>query len=169
MLGAILCLRDSPEPSETADSVAAALQPHCDRILTFASAAGDDAPARRVLDADAGELPALTEVLREAGDDHAVVMADDLRSPSSALVRYMIQVRGSFEIVIPRYRDGTLQPLLALYHPNLLRRAEGLVAAGDRDLTALVELASVRPVTPVEIEKFGDPDALLERGGHISM
>ena len=168
MLGAILCIGDRPAESGALREVAATLRPHCDRILIFVPGE-TDAEEHRSLPSHPSELSSLTAVLGEAGGEHAVVAASDLSHPSSALIRYMLQIRGSFEIVIPERGDGTLQSLLALYHPDILRRAEGLVAAGELDLTPLIRLSSVRRVTPEEIAKFGEPRDLLDRGGQSSM
>lgn len=168
MLGAIICTADFVATPDALREVAVALEPQCDRVLIFAPGESDAADFR-ALPPEAAELHAVAAALREAGDDHAAIAASDLCHPSSALIRYMVQIRGSFEIVIPERGDGGNEPLPGLYHPAIRRRAEGLIAAGERDLAALLELASVRLVTSEEVAKFGDPDDLLERAGHSSM
>lgn len=162
MLGAVVCLGDIRARPDRIHEVAITLQEHCSRVL-FAGAEADADLDQISIPVAATELGALTAVLRLAEDDHAVIAAGDLRRPSSALLRYMIQIRGSFEIVAPQRSDGTVQPLLALYHAKLRRRAEGLAAAGEREICPLLDLASVRLVTPEEVAKFGDPDGLVAR------
>ncbi|HCA46468.1 MAG TPA: hypothetical protein DEP45_03625 [Armatimonadetes bacterium] len=97
------------------------------------------------------------------------IVSAGIERPSAELLRYMCRVRGSFEAVIPERDDGTVQPLLGLYHCALLRRAEGLLAAGEGRIGALLELASVRRITPEEVAKFGDPDRLLGTAGPHSV
>ena len=162
MLGAILV----PPTAEAIDSegiraASVALEAVCDRVLVFGS--GSKA-VTHPLPADASDLAAVTAALRQAGEDHVAVLAADLLHPSGELLRYMERVRGSFEAVVPERRNGGLQPLAAIYHGALLRRAEGLIAAGERDLAALLELASVRRISIEETAKFGDPERLLQRG-----
>lgn len=162
MLGAVLILRQTSaiEPASI-ELATTALESVCDRVLVFgAGAASDDT---RPLPADTGELAAVMAALREAGGDHVAVLAADLRHPSSELLRYMAQVRGSFEAVVPEQRDGSLQPMAALYHASVLRRAEGLLAAGEREIAKLLSLCTIRRITVEEVAKFGEPERLLER------
>ncbi len=167
MLGAVVVVHDTGAggPSGVRGAVEA-LSAQCARVLVVGGtedAARASGAEHRPLLREASELTALTIVLREAGASHVAVLAGDLRRPSSELVRYLQHVCGSFEVVAPEGRDGSLQPLLALYHPSLLRRVEGLVAAGERDIAPLLELASVRRVSADEVAKFGEPDVLLAR------
>jgi molybdopterin-guanine dinucleotide biosynthesis protein A len=167
MVGAIVGLTAAPRP-EDIRRVALALEDYCSPILVFAPGTGV-ASNRRELPPGTSDLRAVMAVLLEAGREHAAICAGDLRNPSAALIRYMIQIRGSFEVVLPERPDGNLEPLLGLYHPDLVRRAEGLLAAGERELGPLLDLASVRRVTTEEVAKFGDPGDLLSRGGYSSM
>lgn len=169
MLGAVVVLHSPAAVSpQSIERAVAALRPWCHRVLVFGGPeqAGDD---HRPLPRDAGELLAVTAALRQAERGHVAVLAADLAHPSSELVRYLRHVRGSFEVIAPERRDGGLQPLAALYHAALLRRAEGLLAAGERDLGPLLEMAAVRRVTVEEVAKFGEPEELLERAGQSFM
>ncbi|MGI5819413.1 MAG: hypothetical protein ACOX9R_15095 [Armatimonadota bacterium] len=163
MLGAVVVLHgsDGTEPAsiERASDV---LKTLCSHVLVFGGAEQSH-PAHRPLRRDAGELAAVCAALREAGAGHVAILVADLRHPSSELLRYMAQVRGSFDAIVPECPDGCLQPLLALYHPSLLRRAEGLLAAGERDLAPLLEMVTIRRITTDEVAKFGDPGKLLAR------
>lgn len=167
MLGSVIVVRGAETAGpDGIERAVRALLPECSRVLVLG---GAERAARAIgaehmpLPRDAGELLALTAALREAGGAHVAVLAADLVHPSSELVRYMQQICGSVEVVLPEHRDGHPQPCAALYHPALLRRAEGLLAAGERELLPLLELASVRRVTPDEVAKFGEPEELLAR------
>ncbi|MGC9316482.1 MAG: molybdenum cofactor guanylyltransferase [Armatimonadota bacterium] len=138
-----------------------ALQPHVERIILYGDGGGQKLQRREL--PQGGLLGAVAAVLADAAEDHAIVLAADLMHPSAELLRYMIQVRGGHEAIVPERRDGRLQPLLALYHARCSRRAEGLVAAGQQALDALLEIVDVRRVTADEVAKFGDPGSLLAR------
>jgi molybdopterin-guanine dinucleotide biosynthesis protein A len=164
MLGAIIMLQraGTTEPP-TVRGATNVLESVCERVLVFGGEASD--AADYYLPADASELAAVAAALREAMDGHVAVLSADLLHPSSELLRYMTQVRGSFEAVVPVHRDESLQPLAAIYHASLLRRAEGLIAAGERELSKLLGVATVRRVSVEEVAKFGEPERLLERAG----
>ena len=165
MLGAVVVVGPAVAPdAEAIRGALAALRPHCHRLAVFGRTEQFD-NLHHPLPADASELHALAAVLRQAGREHAAVMPADLLRPSAELIRYMIEVSGSFEVVAPERHDGSVQPLLALYHPKLLRRIEGLITAGERDISALLETATIRRITAEEVAKFGEPELLLDRRG----
>lgn len=165
MLGVVLVLQraGSADPSRIRTATVA-LEAVCDSVLVL-SFAGSRDDGSLPLPADASELSAVASALRAAGKGHVAVLAGDIERPSAELLRYMNSVRGNFEAIVPEGRDGTLQPMLALYRTSLLRRAEGLVAAGDREIAKLLDLATVRRITVDEVAKFGDPGRILERAG----
>jgi hypothetical protein len=164
VLGAIVAIEEtSPLPTKGMEQWRLTLGHHADRVLVFGGV-GEGGAERVPLPAAISPLGALAVILRHAGAEHAIVVAADLRHPSTELLRYLVQVRGSFDAVAPEGTDGALQPLLALYHPRLARRAAGLVAAGEREPEALLSAAHLRRVTLDEVAKFGDPAELLARG-----
>ncbi len=166
MLGAIIITRDmAPARLAGIDQMRLILAHHADRVIIFGGVEGGDAPDHVPLAPPASELGAIATVLAHAGDEHAIVVAADLRHPSSELLRYMIHVRGGFDAVVPVGRNDVPQPLLALYHPRCAGRARGLLSAGESDPSELLRIATVRRVTDDEVAKFGDPAELLARGG----
>jgi len=110
-----------------------------------------------------GELGAIAAVLAHT-DEHAIVLAADLRWPSAELLRYMAMVRAGHEAVVPEGPDGRLQPMLAIYHARVAGRARGLVSSGERDPQELLQDVLVRRVSVDELTKFGSPRRLLQRG-----
>ncbi len=164
MLGAVMIVQEKGAAGpESIERTVAALRSECETVLVFGGSEQSDNP--RPLPRHASELTAVTFALREANDDHVAIAAADLAHPSAELLRYMSHIRGSFDAVVPEFHDGALQPLFALYHGSLRRRAEGLLTAGERDLQPLLDAGTVRRVTVEEVAKFGDPDRLLERAG----
>lgn len=164
MLGAIVIVQGAapPDPAQLQASTAA-LEAVCDRVVVLGSEVA--AAATHPLAGDPTALRAVTEALGEADRGHVAVLAADIIHPSAELLRYMAHVTAGFEAVVPDRRDGTPQPLAAVYHTSLLRRADGLLAAGQRDLTGLLDLANVRHISVEEVAKFGEPERLLERAG----
>ncbi len=163
MLGAIVATRGMGALlPERVRAIEHALAPHADRVVLVGTAPDESTRFERL--PTATELDAVAETLHEAAADHAIVVAADAHHPSSELIRYMLQVRGSFDVVAPERRDGALELLLALYHPRCLHRIEGLIAAGESELSALKPLATIRRVAAEEVAKFGDPAELLARG-----
>jgi len=164
VLGAIVAIAETcPLRSEGVEHLRLALADHADRVLVFGGV-GEGGTHRVPLPAAISPLGALAVILRHAGEEHAIVAAADLRHPSSELLRYMVQVRGSFDAVAPERADGSLQPLLALYHPRCARRAAGLVTGGERELSVLLASAHLRRISFDEVAKFGHPTDLLARG-----
>jgi len=165
MLGAIIAVQG-------AASVSANHLEHLLRLLTpltdeVALVGGTELGSQhRLIRAPRGmsELAAVAEVLTHAGADHALIVAADLKWPSPELLHYLVLIRAGHEAVVPEGPDGTLQPMLALYHGRIAARARGLVSAGERELVALLEGLTVRRVTVDEVAKFGDPKRLLQRG-----
>jgi len=109
------------------------------------------------------ELGAIAKVLSQT-DEHAMVVAADLRRPSAELMRYMAMIRAGHEAVVPEGPGGQLQPMLAIYHARVTGRARGLVSSGEREPRALLENVLVRRVSVDELTKFGSPRRLLQRG-----
>ena len=164
MLGAIVATGEMrPLRADRIAQIKRMLGDHADRVLLFGGV-GEGGDDQVLLPRAVGLLGAIAIVLSHAGDDHAIVAAADLRHPSSELIRYMAQVRGSFDAVAPERPDGSLQPLLALYHPRCARRAAGLVAAGERDPARLLDGIHLRRISIEEVAKFGPPGELLARG-----
>ena len=110
------------------------------------------------------ELSAVARALAHAGQDHVMVLAVDLKQPNLQLLRYMAMVRAGHDAVVPEGPDGTVQPMLAIYHGRLTGRAQGLASSGERNVQALLDDAQVRRVGLDEVAKFGSPSTLLARG-----
>jgi hypothetical protein len=173
MLGAVMVAQGHGGSLAALQPALTALAAECERVLLVGDVESSllhmSGAEQRPLPRGASELSGLLVALRAAEGDHIALVGTQIRRPSPELLRYMRRVRGSFEVVIPERPDGSLQPLLGLYHPAVLRRAEGLLAAGEGRIAALLELASVRRITTEEVAKFGDPDELLGPSGPQSV
>lgn len=178
MLGAIIALkRETAARAQEVRRLAELLGEFADPVLAFGDAADACVQAGVHLLEAPSELAAVGAAVRRAlvarlvprspgeggGDDHAIVLSADLAHPSAELVRYLVHIRAGHEAIVPVRPDGSPQPLCALYHARCAGRAEGLVAAGEREAEALLAEVEVRTVTVEEVEKFGDPERLLAR------
>lgn len=110
------------------------------------------------------ELGAVAAAIAHAGQSHVMVLAADLKQPNLELLRYMSMVRAGHDAVVPEGPDGSIQPMLAIYHGRLKGRAQGLASLGERDVRALLDDAQVRRVSFDEVAKFGSPATILARG-----
>ena len=162
LVGAIVAVeRETGASAQDIERLVALLSELTDRVVVIGDAEARATQAE-FIHAES-ELDAIRAAARLALDDHAVVMAADLAHPSAELVRYLVHIRGGHEAVVPVRRDGSPQPLCALYHGRCAGRAQGLVAAGERNAEALLAEVEVREVTVEEVAKFGEPEELLAR------
>ena len=89
---------------------------------------------------------------------HNLVVACDMPFLNQALLRYMMQLSASFDLVVPRV-GKLVEPLHAVYSKSCLAPIEGLLDQGDLRVRALFDLVKVRYVEADEIDSF-DPKHL---------
>lgn len=165
MLGAIVATEGKRgAPKADIERLAGLLDEVAERMLVIGHAQPSE-PAGEFVRAGS-ELEAIRIAAGLAGEDHALVLAADLAHPSAELIRYLLHIRAGHEAVVPLRRDGSPQPLCALYHGRCAARVAGLVATGERRAEALLDEVEVRWVTVEEVAKFGEPEELLARVAH---
>jgi molybdopterin-guanine dinucleotide biosynthesis protein A len=74
---------------------------------------------------------------------------------NQALLRYMLELRAGFDLVVPRLGE-LVEPLHAVYAKSCLAPMERLLEQGTMRINALFELVRVRYVEADEIDRF-DP------------
>ena len=87
-----------------------------------------------------------------------LVVAGDMPFLNQALLRYMIQLCGDFDLVVPRL-GGMVEPLHAVYSKDCLVPIENLLNQGNLKVSDLLTLVKVRYVETEEIKQF-DPKHL---------
>lgn len=116
-------------------------------------------------DSATGHLPVVADVYRKWGAlgglhaalaacraPWAAVVACDLPFVTGELFMHLASLREGFDAVVPVERDGRPQPLCALYRVEPCRkRAEGLIAAGERRPRALLRAVKTRWVAMAEL------------------
>jgi molybdopterin-guanine dinucleotide biosynthesis protein A len=87
-----------------------------------------------------------------------LVVACDMPFLNQALLRYMIQISASFDLVVPRL-DNMVELLHAVYSKKCLAPMECLLKQGKLSIRELLTLVRVRYVEAEEINRF-DPKHL---------
>jgi molybdopterin-guanine dinucleotide biosynthesis protein A len=105
-----------------------------------------------------GALGGICTGLTASDSFYNLVVACDMPFLNHDLLRYMIQLSPSFDVVVPRLGD-MVEPLHAVYSKNCLASAESLLKQGNLSITKLFTLVRVRYVGAEEIDRF-DPKHL---------
>jgi molybdopterin-guanine dinucleotide biosynthesis protein A len=93
----------------------------------------------------AGPLAAILTGLREAlpeGRGLAVAVACDMPFVDPDVLRALVRYYGGYDAVVPRWADGHLEPLHAVYRESCMASARAALDRGERRADAL--LADVR-------------------------
>jgi molybdopterin-guanine dinucleotide biosynthesis protein A len=114
-------------------------------------------PARLIPDErpGVGSLMGIYSGLRAARNIHALAVACDMPFLNLPLLRYMVPLASSYDVVIPRL-GGLTEPLHAIYGKSCLPFMAGLLEQGRRRIIAFFDQVQVRYVEQGEIERF-DP------------
>jgi molybdenum cofactor guanylyltransferase len=105
-----------------------------------------------------GALVGIYTGLKEATSSHNLVVACDMPFLNIDLLRYLVSLSPSFDIVIPRV-SGEVEPLHAVYSKDCIAPIEAQLHGGRFKLSDLLEAVEVRYVEDEEIDRF-DPDRL---------
>jgi len=105
-----------------------------------------------------GALGGICTGLAVSDSLYNLVVACDMPFLNHDLLRYMIQLSPSFDVVVPRL-GNMVEPLHAVYSKNCLTSVESLLKQGSLSVTRLFTLVRVRYVEAEEIDRF-DPKHL---------
>jgi len=105
-----------------------------------------------------GPLGGIYTGLRLSTSFYNLVVACDMPFLNSALLNYMIEVAGGFDLVVPQLGD-LVEPLHAVYSKGCLKTAESLLGQGRLGVREVFSQVRVRYVEAEEIDRF-DPDHL---------
>ena len=105
-----------------------------------------------------GPLGGIYTGLTVSDSFHNLVVACDMPFLNQALLRYMIQLSASFDLVVPRL-GNLVEPLHAVYSKACLAPIECMLKQGNLRVTELFTLVKVRYVEAEEINRF-DPKHL---------
>jgi len=141
------------------------LGPLTNRFLIATSQGQSDLPV--ICDAEVlvdiypgkGPLGGIYTGLLASGTSHNVVVASDMPFINIELLRYMIELSLDFDVVIPRLREGMIEPLHAVYSKNCLNNMKTQLEQGYLKISYLLDTVRVRYVEIAECQKF-DPQLL---------
>jgi molybdopterin-guanine dinucleotide biosynthesis protein A len=138
-----------------------------DRQLRLLSRVADDVlivggPAGHVADVipDSGPLGGVHSALMHARHDAVFVVACDMPYVTEPLVRFLLELAATADIVLPRTASG-YHPLCAVYTRACIAPIERRLAARELKMIDLLADVRARVVTGDEIAECGDVDRLL--------
>ncbi|MCL0061097.1 molybdenum cofactor guanylyltransferase [Dehalococcoidia bacterium] len=105
-----------------------------------------------------GPLMGIYSGLKLSQDPHSVVVACDMPFLDIKLLRYMMDIAGGFDVVIPSI-GGLLEPLHAVYSTKCLPIMESMLEDGNFKVSDLLQRVRVRYVEESEVDSF-DPQHL---------
>jgi len=105
--------------------------------------------------ADHGPLAGIFTALTAAAHPHILVVACDMPSLNRDLLRYLVSLKGSADVIVPRW-DRFPEPLHAVYGKRCLPAIESDLKSGKLKITGFFANVKVRYVEREEIERF-DP------------
>jgi molybdopterin-guanine dinucleotide biosynthesis protein A len=105
-----------------------------------------------------GPLGGIYTGLAASTTAYNLVTACDMPFLNVELLRYMVQLAPSFDMVVPR-QGKLFEPLHAIYSRTCLTTIENMLKKGQSETFKLLELMRVRYVEVEEIERF-DPKQL---------
>ena len=100
-----------------------------------------------------GPLAGVHAGLLAAGSSHSLVVGSDMPFLNRRLIRYMMEMCGPYDVVIPRHRGG-LEPLHAVYAKTCLKPIEAVLEKGENRIVAFFPGMNVRYVEEAEMERF---------------
>jgi molybdenum cofactor guanylyltransferase len=108
---------------------------------------------------DRGSLGGIYSGLVASRSFHNLVVACDMPFLNLELLRYMIDIAGANDMIVPRVSPDIFEPLHAIYSLNCIPPLEKLIRENKFKILELFPLVKVRYVEIAEIDRF-DPQHL---------
>jgi molybdenum cofactor guanylyltransferase len=105
-----------------------------------------------------GSLGGIYSGLAYSSSFYNLVVACDMPFLNLNLLRYMIDLTGEYDVVIPKV-DGILEPLHAVYSRNCVSPMEFLIQQNRLSILELYPMVKMRYIENAEIDHF-DPEHL---------
>jgi len=106
-----------------------------------------------------GALGGIYTGMMASSSFHNLIVACDMPFLNSSLLRYLMQVSDGYDAIIPRDKEGRLEPLHALYSKNCLNPIERQIQQANLKIDGFLGQVKVRYVEEAETKQF-DPDHL---------
>ena len=141
------------------------LRPLAGHILIVTSREKHDLPsvdkAEILVDlyAEKGPLGGIYTGLLAAQFAHSIVVACDMPFVNIDLLRYMVELAGDFDAVVPRLGEGMVEPLHAIYAKSCLDKMKMRLERNQLGVHSFLNVVRVRYVERAECERL-DPQLL---------
>jgi molybdopterin-guanine dinucleotide biosynthesis protein A len=109
-----------------------------------------------------GPLEAIRVALANTNAPRIVLAGCDMPFVTPELFRYLLDLSGPYQAVIPLSADGRLEPLCAVYAMSALATVAELIAGGARKVSLLFEQISTRYVAFDEMRHLRGADLFFE-------
>jgi len=111
------------------------------------------------LEPDRGPLGGIYTGLLASNSSHIIAVACDMPFLNTDLLRYMIDISGDYDAVVPRLDDGKVEPLHAVYSRRCLDNMQEQVENNQLKVHLLLKRLQVRYIESDESRKL-DPQLL---------
>ena len=143
------------------------LEPVTNQLLIVTSPEKPDLPVTVTVKAEVlidvypgkGPLGGIYTGLVASRSSQSIVVACDMPFINSELLRYMIELSQSFNAVVPRLANGSIEPLHAIYSRSCLADMKTRLENNELSITSFLDKMRVRYVKEAECERF-DPQLL---------
>jgi molybdopterin-guanine dinucleotide biosynthesis protein A len=105
-----------------------------------------------------GPLVGVYSGLIASSGSRAIAVGCDTPFLSVSLLKYMTQIRPTFDVVVPRVKKK-VEPLCAVYSKSCLAPIRGLLERNELSITKLFDMVKVRYIEEHKINNF-DPEHL---------
>jgi molybdenum cofactor guanylyltransferase len=109
-----------------------------------------------------GPLEAIRTALANSATSRIVLVGCDLPFVSEDLFRFLLNIPGDHQAVVPVGADGRLEPLCAIYSSETLPVVTNLIARGERKISLLFDPISTRFVAFDELRHLKGAQLFFE-------
>ncbi|MFC1978166.1 molybdenum cofactor guanylyltransferase [Chloroflexota bacterium] len=106
-----------------------------------------------------GPLGGIYTGLLASRSSHSIVVACDMPFLNTELLRYMVELSGDFDVVVPRLGEGMVEPLHAIYSKGCLDIMKTQLERSQLEIYSFFSAVRVRYVERAECQRL-DPQLL---------
>ncbi len=106
-----------------------------------------------------GPLGGIYTGLRASRSSHSIVVACDMPFLNTELLRYMVELFGDFDAVVPRLEAGRMEPLHAIYSKSCLDNMKKRLERNQLGVDSFLSTVRVSYVERAECQRL-DPQLL---------
>ena len=148
------------------ETVIAQIRPHFSEIIISAIAKDKFAFLNLLIIEDEmpgqGPLMAIMSALRVSAHAVNFILACDIPFIHIPFMQEILSLAKSHDIVVPRYRDGKFEPLLAAYNRGIIPVIEKQIKRGDRKISSLFPVCRTKFVAMDEQKWFRNLNTMKE-------